>query len=143
MKDLFRLGKYVPSADAQNSRHRPRPVLIKLTSTTAWDRRLILLHKSNLRNYAIPRLFVREDVAPEHKLCQRKPKEVAPSATGSSSIVLGSQSIADSVPNSSGLEPKPSHSHSCVSSHSHTRVKVSLPVSYAFPLPSGESSSLA
>ena len=133
VKDLFRLGKY-----AQNSRHRPRPVLIKLT--TPWNRRLILLRKSN---YAIPRLFVHEDVAPEHKLCQRKPKEVAPSATGSSSIVLGSQSIADSVPNSSGLEPKPSHSHSCESSHSHTCVKVSLPVSYAFPLPSGESSSLA
>ena len=84
VKDLFRLGKYVPSADPQNSSHRPRPVLIKLT--TPWDRRLILLRKSNLRNYAIPRLFVREDVAPEHKLRQRKPKEVTSSTTGSSSI---------------------------------------------------------
>ena len=81
VKDLFRLGKYVPSADPQNSSHRPRPVL-----TTPWDRRLILLRKNNLRNYAIPRLFVREDVAPEHKLCQRKPKEVTSSTTGSSSI---------------------------------------------------------
>ena len=79
VKDLFRLGKYVPSADPQNSSHRPRPVLIKLT--TPWDRRLILLRKSNLRNYAIPRLFVREDVAPEHKLRQRKPKEVTSSPT--------------------------------------------------------------
>ena len=35
VKDLFRLGKYVPSADPQNFRHRPRPVLIKLT--TPWD----------------------------------------------------------------------------------------------------------
>ena len=77
VKDLFRLGKYVPSADPQNSSHRPRPVLIKLT--TPWERRLILLRKSNLRNYAIPRLFVREDVAPEHK-------EVTSSTTGSSSI---------------------------------------------------------
>ena len=48
MKDLFRLGKYVPSADPQNSSHRPRPKL-----TTPWDRRLILLRKSNLRNYII------------------------------------------------------------------------------------------
>ena len=32
VKDLFRLGKYVPSADPQNSSHRPRPVLIKLTT---------------------------------------------------------------------------------------------------------------
>ena len=66
VKDVFRLGKY-----AQNSHHHPCPVLIKLT--TPWNRRLILLRKSN---YAVPRLFVREDVAPEHKLCQRKPKEV-------------------------------------------------------------------
>ena len=29
---------------------------------------------------------MREDVAPEHKLCQRKPKEVTSSTTGSSSI---------------------------------------------------------
>ena len=32
VKDLFRLGKYVPSADPQNSSHRPHPVLIKLTT---------------------------------------------------------------------------------------------------------------
>ena len=95
MKDLFRLGKYVPSADPQNSSHRPRPVLIKLT--TPWDRRLILLRKSNLRNYAIPRPFVREDVAPEHRLRQRKPKEVTSSTTGSSSIFT--PNLRESDPN--------------------------------------------
>ena len=65
VKDMFRLGKYGSSRGAEGP-HRPRPVLIKLT--TPWDRKLILLQKSNLRNFKIPRLFLREDLPPEHKL---------------------------------------------------------------------------
>ena len=45
-------------------------LLIKLS--TGWDRKLILLRKRDLRNFRIKRLFLREDVAPGHKLRQRQ-----------------------------------------------------------------------
>ena len=63
VEDVFRLGKYSSSSCG------PHPVLIKLSS--AWDRRIILLHKRNLKGFRIPRLFLREDVHPEHKLRKR------------------------------------------------------------------------
>jgi hypothetical protein len=50
---------------------RPRPILVKLS--TAWDRKLILLRKSNLHEFRIRHLFLREDVPPDHMLRQRKP----------------------------------------------------------------------
>ena len=136
VKDLFRLGKYVPSADPQNSSHRPRPVLIKLT--TPWDRRLILLRKSNLRNYAIPRLFVREDVAPEHKLRQRKPKEVTSSTTGSSSIFTLNLRESDpshvppSAPPQPQMQPTPALPPT-ISSSDHSGFRKSPSPAYLVP----------
>ena len=60
VNDLFWLGKFSTSSS------RPRPVLIKLA--TAWDRKIILLRRRNLK---IPHLFLREDVPPDHRLRQR------------------------------------------------------------------------
>ena len=65
VSDVFRLGRYSASAK------RPRPVLIKLA--TAWDRKVILLHKRNLKSFSTSRLFLREDVPPDHKLRQKIP----------------------------------------------------------------------
>ena len=136
VKDLFRLGKYVPSADPQNSSHRPRPVLIKLT--TPWDRRLILLRKSNLRNYAIPRLFVREDVAPEHRLRQRKPKEVTSSTTGSSSIFTPNlresdpNHVSPSAPPQPQVQPTPALPPT-ISSSDHSGFRKSPSPAYLVP----------
>ena len=136
VKDLFRLGKYVPSADPQNSSHHPRPVLIKLT--TPWDSRLILLRKSNLRNYAIPRLFVREDVAPEHKLRQRKPKEVTSSTTGSSSIFTPNlresdpNHVSPSAPPQPQVQPTPALPPT-ISSSDHSGFRKSPSPAYLVP----------
>ena len=74
VKDVFRLGKYSSSSGSPGP-GRPRPVLIKLT--TQWDRKLILLRKRNLRTFRIPRLFLREDVPPGHKLRAKSPSKVA------------------------------------------------------------------
>ena len=62
IKDMFRLGRLQPPS---SSSPRPRPLLIKLC--TVWDRKLILFRKTNLRDFHIKRLFLREDVAPDHK----------------------------------------------------------------------------
>ena len=70
IKDMFCLGKYARSTSMPNPA-RPRPILVKLS--TAWDRKLILLRKSNLREFRIRHLFLREDVPPDHMLRQRKP----------------------------------------------------------------------
>ena len=70
IKDMFRLGKYVRST---YSLSRPRPILIKLC--TAWDRKLVLLRKTALKDFRIKHLFLREDVPPGHKLHARKPIE--------------------------------------------------------------------
>ena len=71
IRDMFRLGKYTRHTSISSSA-RPRPILVKLSS--AWDRKLLLLRKSNLRDFRIGRLFLREDVPPDHKLRQRKSK---------------------------------------------------------------------
>ena len=68
---MFRLGKFSKTAS------RPRPLLVKVSS--AWDQKLILLHKSRLRDFRITRLFVCEDVPPEHKLCQRRSRSLTAS----------------------------------------------------------------
>ena len=70
---MFRLGKY--ASKGALSSHRPRPVLVKLT--TPWDRKLILLRKRNLRTFKVPRLFLREDVPPDHKLRVKIPTKGA------------------------------------------------------------------
>lgn len=52
------------------STSRPRPILIKLC--TAWDRKLLLLHRTFLRDFRIKRLFLHEDVSPDHRLRKGK-----------------------------------------------------------------------
>ena len=44
-------------------------MLIKLA--TAWDHKIILLNKQKLRDYKTPRLFIREDVPPQHRFRQK------------------------------------------------------------------------
>ena len=77
---MFRLGKYVQPTTSSS---RPRPILIKLC--TAWDRKLVLLRKASLREFRIKRLFLREDVSPDHKLRSRKPSPSVESHSGNSS----------------------------------------------------------
>ena len=64
IKDMFRLGRL---QQLSSSSPRPRPLLC-----TVWDRKLILLRKTNLRDFHIKRLFLHEDVAPDHKLRQKR-----------------------------------------------------------------------
>ena len=45
IKDMFRLGKYTQCTGISSS-VRSRPILVKLSS--AWDRKLLLLRRSNL-----------------------------------------------------------------------------------------------
>ena len=80
IKDILRLGRFRSPASPSS---RPHPLLIKLC--TVWDRKLLLLRKSNLREFRIKRLFLKEDVAPDHKLRQRKPvPPITASASGTS-----------------------------------------------------------
>ena len=65
IKDMFQLGKVTRSSGTGTS-VRPRPILLKLF--TAWDHKLVLLRRGNLRGFRISRLFLREDVPPEHRL---------------------------------------------------------------------------
>ena len=71
ISDMFRLGKFSRTAS------HPRPLLVKVSS--AWDRKLILLHKSRLRDLRITRLFICEDDPSEHKLCQRRSRSLTAS----------------------------------------------------------------
>ena len=48
----------------------PRPILIKLS--TPWDRKFVSSHKTTFRDFRIPRLFLQEDVPPDHRLRLRK-----------------------------------------------------------------------
>ena len=100
IKDMFRLGKFI----SQTTSSRPRPVLIKLC--TAWDRKLVLLCKSSLKDFHIKRLFLREDVPPEHKLRVRK----VVSSLHSSDLNQGSSTTAISHPSLSTAALTPSHS---------------------------------
>ena len=81
IRDIFRLGKYTEKPSTSfYSRH----VLIKLC--TAWDRKLVLLRKSNLRHFRIKRLFLREDVSPDHRLRQRSSSQKQPSNVSNVSV---------------------------------------------------------
>ena len=105
VKDVFRLGKYASKGSL--SSHRPRPVLVKLT--TPWDRKLILLRKRNLRTFKVPRLFLREDVPPDHKLrvkiptkgAGQSPSTDAPPVSGVSTVPPQSKQSHSSVATSS------------------------------------------
>ena len=68
IRDVFRLGK-PPKPSSSEGFPLPCSVLVKLS--TPWDCKLILPRKRNLRG-KIPRLFLREDVTPDHKLRSRK-----------------------------------------------------------------------
>ena len=100
VKDLFRLGKYVHPKDFEDSR-RPRPVLIKLT--TPWDRKLILLQKSNFQKFKIARLFLHEDVPPDHKFRLKYAKKNSPS-TSEVSPTDPNMSIAELLDDSNVLQ---------------------------------------
>ena len=97
IKDIFRLGRFKRS---QSSSSRPRPLLIKLC--TAWDQKLILLRKTKLREFCIKCLFLREDVAPDHKLRQRQSdpssKSNAPSSAPDAAPIPASSRSATAVP---------------------------------------------
>ena len=75
-----------------------------LKLATAWDRKVVLLRKRSLKEFKIPRLFLREDVPSDHKLRQKvfhvPPKDDAekpPSApTCSAPSILSTSSISDS-----------------------------------------------
>ena len=105
VKDVFRLGKYASKGSL--SSHRPRPVLVKLT--TPWDRKLILLRKRNLCTFKVPRLFLREDVPPDHKLrvkiptkgAGQSPSTDAPPVSGVSTVLPQSKQSLSSVATSS------------------------------------------
>ena len=104
IKDMFRSSKYVPST---TSASRPRPIPIE--PCTAWDRKLVLLRKSSLKHFCLKRLFLREDVSPDHKLRARKSTSSANSTQGSfvfatSHTPSGSSTLA-SKHSSSGHPP--------------------------------------
>ena len=120
IKDMFRLGKYVPST---SSTSRPRPILIKLC--TAWDRMLILLHKTNLRNFHTKRLFLREDVSPGHRLRRRKSNASAETSPPGDSSVDSSGSAAKDSCNSGVVSAPQASSHPPVASASSTRNSLS------------------
>ena len=110
IKDILRLGRFRSPASPSS---RPRPLLIKLC--TVWDRKLLLLRKSNLREFRIKRLFLREDVAPDHKLHQRKP--VPPSTASASGTSLPPVESATAEPaNLLVKTPTPSTSAKALSS---------------------------
>ena len=92
IKDMFRLGKYAQPTTFSSC---PRPILIKLC--TAWDRKLVLLRKASLREFRIKRLFLREDVSPDHKLRSRKP---SPSVESHSGISSQAHPVSHSSPSS-------------------------------------------
>ena len=112
IKDILRLGRFRSPASPSSS-SRPRPLLIKLC--TVWDRKLLLLRKSNLREFHIKRLFLREDVAPDHKLRQRKP--VPPSTVSASGTSLPPVESATAEPTNLLVKtPTPSTSAQALSS---------------------------
>ena len=93
IRDMFRLGR----RQQPGSSSRPRPLLIKLC--TVWDRKLLLMRKTNLRDFHIKRLFLREDVAPDHKLRQKR------SVPSQSNVVASQQCSTTSVT----VEPPPTN----------------------------------
>ena len=136
VKDMFRLGKYDSSGGVRVS-NRPRPVLIKLT--TPWDRKLILLCKRNLQNFKVPRLFLREDLPPDHRF--RIKNLNVPSTMGvqsvSSNPPLHTNTLPDPIQDdSSQSQPIATVSASGFTKVSDSRESISL---YASPVSSRSS----
>ena len=104
IKDIFHLGRFT---NLQSSSSRPRPLLIKLC--TAWDRKLVLLRKSKLSDFHIKHLFIREDVALDHKLRQRQSVPLSERDTQpSASVVASNSSTSSSFNHASKQAPPPS-----------------------------------
>ena len=82
--------------------------MIKLT--TPWDRRLILLQKSNLQKFKIARLFLREDVPPDHKFRLKYAKKDSPS-TSEVSPTDPNMSIAALPDDSDVMQSQSTNSH--------------------------------
>ena len=91
IKDMFRLGRF---RKPQPSALPPRPILVKLS--TAWDRKHVLSCRVKLKEFHIKRLFLREDVAPDHRLRRRPSALPYDKATISSSGAIPSRSVAAS-----------------------------------------------
>ena len=92
IRDIFRLGKYT---EKPSTSFYSRPVLIKLC--TAWDRKLVLLRKSNLRHFHIKRLFLHEDVSPDHRLRQRSSSQKQPSNVSVQGSVVPPPAVGNST----------------------------------------------
>ena len=91
IKDMFRLGQF---RKPQISALPPHPIPVKLS--TAWDSKLVLSRTVKLKEFHIKRLFLREDVAPDHRLYCRPSALPSDKATISSSGAIPSRSVAAS-----------------------------------------------
>ena len=71
LDDMFRLGRLAPqsSGSVSSSPVRPRPILLKLSFT--WDCRLVLSSVRKLKEFAVKRFFIREDLSPEERQKRR------------------------------------------------------------------------
>ena len=99
VKDVFRLGRYDRTSSGSQSSRWLRPVLVKLT--TQWDRKLILLRKSNLRSFKISRLFLREGVPLDHKFRTKVHSKVATQSSSDEAHHVSSVSTASTHGNKS------------------------------------------
>ncbi len=82
--DLFRLGRPRKASDHSNSVPLPpRPVILKLAS--AWDRRIVLSTVRKLKDYAVKRIFIREDLSPEVRQ-KRREYYLSRNASGATSV---------------------------------------------------------
>ena len=91
IKNMFRLGRF---RKPQPSALPPCPILVKLS--TALDRKLVLSRRVKLKEFHIKHLFLREDVAPDHRLRHRPSALPSDKATISSSGAIPSRSVAAS-----------------------------------------------
>lgn len=69
LKDIFRLGRPMKPS-ATSVANRPRPVLVKLTSS--WDRRVVLSVVRKTKDYGVRGIFIREDLSPEEREIRRE-----------------------------------------------------------------------
>ena len=108
-------------------------MLVKLS--VIWDKKLLLSRKRNLRDFKMKRLFLREDVPPDHKLRQRsrspthnpptpKSREKVTSDQNPSFSSAGAQAgvLATEQPLALDLSPSPSASASSLTSSSGATV---------------------
>ena len=90
--DAFRLGRF----KGRDSDHPPRPLLVKLSN--AWDKRLILAAKRNLKDFSIKRLFIREDLSPETRKLRAQRRKENSNSQRSQRSRSSSESLSESRP---------------------------------------------